>query len=579
MRRADIIGGADPYFKVTVPSAAGGTLTLVDTEDDNKKNTRTPSWKDESAYFEEHGHCTAIGFHDFDTTRLSVAFKDKDIWFDDDLGTATVPLNRTTGQTPGVVANGIWKFDLVRDGDRDDDEWVKVSVFDEAICWDDCSGEEDGVCTDGGESTEPICGFGWDCEDCGSRTDHIRPPMSPTPSPPPPPSPPPCSPPWPPVAPISPQPPPIPGTCGCPASYPCCNCYSGWCTRSITSTSFLDACQSGMDGKGTCYPFEPVTVDYGCTHHHPLCQFYPPLPPLPPPAPPAPTRRKLQASLDCSDAYAIVDVELSVATSDAEAPDFSGMTNTLTSASTVIVACSSQTLASVKQDPHLSLAHGARADWRGVAGIPFAFLSAPTMHVAVVVQESLFGLHEGRLTVNGTFISDVFVKMHDDASKEVRVSYHADLIDPKNNFGLYAANASCNADPFIVHPHTHTDCGPRLSVRRKYSTIVLENEFWATRITPQPVYNRISGLRTRFDVDFEPRRSPGVAVHGILGQGFQVGRLARNGSVDTYPDSGYFRTTAMAEGALDGSTADYRLRAPFDHSFKFNMFRPSGPRT
>jgi len=63
--------------------------------------------------------------------------------------------------------------------------------------------------------------------------------------------------------------------------------------------------------------------------------------------------------------------------------------------------------ASSKQDPHLSLAHGGRADFRGKGGAYYNFLSAPGVSVNVRFDEALFTLHDGRLLVNGTFITEV----------------------------------------------------------------------------------------------------------------------------------------------------------------------------
>ena len=57
-------------------------------------------------------------------------------------------------------------------------------------------------------------------------------------------------------------------------------------------------------------------------------------------------------------------------------------------------------------DPHLHFAHGGRADFRGVHGRYFSFLSLPGLAVNAKTEESLFRLNKGRLTVNGSFITE-----------------------------------------------------------------------------------------------------------------------------------------------------------------------------
>ena len=55
---------------------------------------------------------------------------------------------------------------------------------------------------------------------------------------------------------------------------------------------------------------------------------------------------------------------------------------------------------------HLHFAHGGRADFRGRAGAYYSFLSAPGLALNVKMEEALYKLHGGRLTVNGTFITE-----------------------------------------------------------------------------------------------------------------------------------------------------------------------------
>ena len=58
-------------------------------------------------------------------------------------------------------------------------------------------------------------------------------------------------------------------------------------------------------------------------------------------------------------------------------------------------------------DPHLGFAHGGEADFRGRHGVYYNFFSAPGFGVNVKTEESRFFLHGNKLTVDGTFITEV----------------------------------------------------------------------------------------------------------------------------------------------------------------------------
>jgi len=118
---------------------------------------------------------------------------------------------------------------------------------------------------------------------------------------------------------------------------------------------------------------------------------------------------------------------------------------------------------------------------------------------------------------------------------------------------------------------------------------------WTLTVTGRPVYNLITGPEHRLDVgvnakgDAAARSQP----HGIVGQSF-ASSAVRNGKVgaptfplpsphrappscllrqvDVYPDSGEFTTSAMAEGAIDGSASDYEVATMFATEFAFSRF-------
>jgi len=67
--------------------------------------------------------------------------------------------------------------------------------------------------------------------------------------------------------------------------------------------------------------------------------------------------------------------------------------------------------ADVEKDPHLHLAHGGRADFRGRDGKYYCFLSAPRLAINVRTEDATFRLHNlydkgGTLVVEGSFITE-----------------------------------------------------------------------------------------------------------------------------------------------------------------------------
>ena len=49
--------------------------------------------------------------------------------------------------------------------------------------------------------------------------------------------------------------------------------------------------------------------------------------------------------------------------------------------------------------------------------------------------------------------------------------------------------------------------------------------------------------------------------------------MARDGKRDLYPSEGRFRTSAMAEGAIEGDATMYELAGPLETAFAFSRFR------
>ena len=89
-------------------------------------------------------------------------------------------------------------------------------------------------------------------------------------------------------------------------------------------------------------------------------------------------------------------------------------------------------------------------------------------------------------------------------------------------------------------------------------------------------WNWLSGPKVRLDLGITlrvPKESLQVAPHGIVGQSFDGDGIGINGARDPEPRAGTnLTTTAMAEGAIEGTWRDYVMASEYDTAFKFSRF-------
>jgi len=108
-------------------------------------------------------------------------------------------------------------------------------------------------------------------------------------------------------------------------------------------------------------------------------------------------------------------------------------------------------------DPHLGLAHGRHADFRGCDGCLFNFLSTRDVTVNARLRESTFALRGSE--VHGTFVTEVHVATLDRASHTwFKASYWADEVGD-GNWGWKAVNVSCGGKALALYPRHTRACG------------------------------------------------------------------------------------------------------------------------
>ena len=162
-------------------------------------------------------------------------------------------------------------------------------------------------------------------------------------------------------------------------------------------------------------------------------------------------------------------------------------------------------------------------------------------------------------------------------------------------------NGTCAGVPFVFGRRGERRCHG-LDMRMPFTHAVFAFVGWAITVRGNHVYDRLSGPRHRLDVSISaagdtarrdlPHGACDLALHsshlrtravrraqrqyvstcaGLLGQSFS-GDGKRDGKRDVYPAAGRFTTSAMAEGAIEGTAAMYEVASPHATDFAFSRF-------
>jgi len=244
-------------------------------------------------------------------------------------------------------------------------------------------------------------------------------------------------------------------------------------------------------------------------------------------------------------------------------------------------------------DPHLYLAHGARADFRGRHGGVFNFLSTQNLSVNVRIANSSFYLRnpatgDATILVHGTMLDEAYIVGRTIHNHYFNLTYVANPLDVAMGAGGWVT-ASCSSngghaasatEPQAIEPHGRRECD-NLLVTMSSSTMTLTAPDWRVAVKRQRVLDRVAGGARRLDMDIQLQSHEAdlpTMPHGIIGQSWDGDGLAVDGQLDQYPrfQGAEFTTYAMAEGALEGQASDYEVSTPFEVRFKYSRFGTHG---
>lgn len=221
-----------------------------------------------------------------------------------------------------------------------------------------------------------------------------------------------------------------------------------------------------------------------------------------------------------------------------------------------------------RKDPHLTFAHGGRADFRGERGI-FNFLSAKNLSLNVAIETADFRW-KTRL-VHGTRLSAAYWAILVPDGNTITVGYKADKEPSGRRHAIVQVGKQPPLQVTAASPFALADVSVSLSdraltvVAAKWSATATASAFPFASLNQNKSLLDLA-VKPLYDADADP-----VAPHGLFGQSFDGDDVAVDGATDS-ARSGEVTTTAQAEGAIEGSMRDYKMESPYATGFKYSRF-------
>uniref|UniRef100_A0A7S4BUE4 VWFD domain-containing protein n=1 Tax=Chrysotila carterae TaxID=13221 RepID=A0A7S4BUE4_CHRCT len=236
--------------------------------------------------------------------------------------------------------------------------------------------------------------------------------------------------------------------------------------------------------------------------------------------------------------------------------------------SALVAFCATGGAVKARNDPHLHLAHGARADFRGEHNKTFAVLSAKDVAFNVKFLESDFRWN--KRIVHGTKMSAAYWVIRTSSGKLVKIEYeHASKSGALAQIeGGNSSIAVRSGAPAVVIDNV------LISMSGKTVTVtVLRKWRLSATVAPFP-FGSLNRKKVLININIEPlydAAHDAVAPHGIIGQSFDGDDVGVDGKRDL-ARAEETTTEAQAEGAIEGNWRDYLLSSNFATDFKYSRF-------
>jgi len=232
---------------------------------------------------------------------------------------------------------------------------------------------------------------------------------------------------------------------------------------------------------------------------------------------------------------------------------------------------------SATRDPHLTFAHGGRADLKGEHNTWYNMLSAKNTSVNVLFQHDDF--HNPMKLVHGSKMGRISMVVRTALTGQlVTIDFNATLA-PRQR----ATVRTNDGERFVDHTSPFHLENLDIAFREKKMpgnlghsiAMAITTGKWKVEAYGKHYPNAGANpgkallnvlISATYDADHDV-----VAPHGIIGQSYDGDSIAVDGAQDNY-STPVVTTAAMAEGAIEGKASDYKMPGPFATEFKFSRF-------
>lgn len=228
------------------------------------------------------------------------------------------------------------------------------------------------------------------------------------------------------------------------------------------------------------------------------------------------------------------------------------------------------------QDPHLVLADGGMADFRGSHNGIYNMLSSRAVSVNALFREQDFylshddiefvehGAAQGdKFLVHGTFMFELYASIRTSSGRLLQLRSVATPTSVANLAFLE------NGVPVSTMSAGETRVIDDVTIVLDEKSATISTPSWEVAcVTVRTETSHFMNLK------LSQRAVESVAPHGVIGQSYDGDGIAVDGAQDKYSitPGAETVTSAQAEGAIEGVHTDYLVDAPFTTEYKFARF-------
>jgi len=236
-------------------------------------------------------------------------------------------------------------------------------------------------------------------------------------------------------------------------------------------------------------------------------------------------------------------------------------------------------------DPHLTFAHGGRADFKGQDKTWYPMLSARNVTMNTYFVHDDFNNHH-KMVHGSAMKAAAWVIRTNVTGKVVTIEYNASAaartaakvkVSGSADDGVWVLHGQ---KPFVlenvrVEMRERKISGASKKNLHGVALLVQVIDTWQMTVWSKPYPNAVANpgkallnihIEALYDADEDP-----VAPHGLIGQSYDGDATPVDGELDDYKGK-EVTTKAMAEGALEGVASDYELKHKFATHFKYSRF-------